>query len=194
MNYSEPIHEEQMQLYYLRKYVKKAFSYSKNYLAILILRVHSEDALRSYLFLVFCIVVYMEMLNIIDSVESSLDILRKLKCKACEHEVLVQERKTEGTVQKDSAQYHWNLGNYITFLSQPKSINSHISNKLQNKNIKKLTVFYESIYLNFIFSITFGMSIFMGHTSLHPPECMQSIALSYFFIVTADHIIPVGPV
>ncbi len=52
----------------------------------------------------------------------------------------------------------------------------------------------DSMYLNFIFSITFGIFISMGHTSRQPPECMHSMDLSYFFIVIADHMIPVGPV
>ncbi len=79
-------------MYYTRQFVEKAFSYSKEDLSILPLRVHGEEALRGYLFLIFLsLIVYMDLQKKIGSVEISLDILRNLKCKVFDHEIVVQE-------------------------------------------------------------------------------------------------------
>ena len=48
---SQPIERDQLiPLYYTRQFVEKAYSYSKDDLSLLPLRVHGEDALRGYLF------------------------------------------------------------------------------------------------------------------------------------------------
>ncbi len=79
-------------MYYTRQFVEKAFSYSKDDLSILPLRVHGEEALRGYLFLIFLsLIVYMDLQKKIGSIEISLDILRNLKCKVFDHEIVVQE-------------------------------------------------------------------------------------------------------
>ena len=84
--------EDLIPLYYTRQFVEKAFSYSKDDLSLLPLRVHGEEALRGYLFLIFLsLILYMELQKHIDSVELSLDILRNLKCKVFEKEIVIQE-------------------------------------------------------------------------------------------------------
>ena len=88
--------EDIIPLYYTRQFVEKAFSYSKDDLSLLPLRVHSDDALRGYLFLIFIsLIVYMGIQKKIGSVEISLDILRNLKCKVFEKEIVVQEPTKE---------------------------------------------------------------------------------------------------
>ena len=72
--------------------MEKAYSYSKDDLSLLPLRVHSEETLRGYLFIIFLsLIVYMEVQKEIGSVEMSLDILRNLKCKVFEKEIVIQE-------------------------------------------------------------------------------------------------------
>ena len=84
--------EELIPLYYTRQFAEKAFSYSKDDLAILPLRVHGEETLRGYLFLIFIsLIVYMKLQNCMGSVSLSLDILRNLKCKVFEHSIVIQE-------------------------------------------------------------------------------------------------------
>ena len=92
MSSSPAAKEDLIPLYYTRQYVEKAFSYSKDDLSLLPLRVHGEEALRGYLFLIFLsLIVYMELQKHVDSVEMSLDILRNLKCKVFEKEVVISE-------------------------------------------------------------------------------------------------------
>ena len=68
------------------------FSYSKDDLSLLPLRVHGEKALRGYFFLIFLsLVVYMDLQKHIESVEMSFDILRNLKCKVFDNDIAVQE-------------------------------------------------------------------------------------------------------
>ncbi|EQD79468.1 hypothetical protein B1B_00195, partial [mine drainage metagenome] len=51
---SQPIERDQLiPLYYTRQFVEKAYSYSKDDLSLLPLRVHSEEALSGYLFIIF---------------------------------------------------------------------------------------------------------------------------------------------
>ena len=90
---SQPIESDELiPLYYTRQFVEKAYSYSKDDLALLPLRVHSEETLRGYLFIIFLsLIVYMEVQKEIGSVEMSLDILRNLKCKVFEKEIVIQE-------------------------------------------------------------------------------------------------------
>lgn len=92
MSSSEISRDDLIPMYYTRQFVEKAFSYSKEDLSLLPLRVHSEDALRGYLFLIFLsLIVYMGIQKQIESVEMSLDILRNLKCKVFEKEIVIQE-------------------------------------------------------------------------------------------------------
>ncbi|MDG6931011.1 MAG: transposase [Nitrososphaerota archaeon] len=86
---SIPINRDKLiLLYYTRQFAKKAFSYSKDDLAML--RVHSEETLRGYLFLIFLsLMVYMKLQNTIGSL--SLDVLRNLKCKVFKNEIVIQE-------------------------------------------------------------------------------------------------------
>mgnify|MGYP001626198187 CR=1 FL=1 len=53
MSYSEIPLEEVVQIYYKRQFVEKAFSYSKDDISLLLLRVQGEEALRGYFFLIF---------------------------------------------------------------------------------------------------------------------------------------------
>ncbi|EQD75516.1 transposase IS4 family protein, partial [mine drainage metagenome] len=84
--------DELIPLYYTRQFVEKAYSYSKDDLSLLPLRVHGEETLRGYLFIIFLsLIVYMEVQKEIGSVEMSLDILRNLKCKVFDKEIVIQE-------------------------------------------------------------------------------------------------------
>jgi transposase len=75
---------------------EKAYSYSKDDLSLLPLRVHSEEALRGYLFVIFTsLIVYMNVQKEVKSVELALDILRYLKCKVYDKSVIVQELTKE---------------------------------------------------------------------------------------------------
>ena len=72
--------------------MEKAFSYSKDDLSLLPLRVHREESLRGYLFITFLsLIVYMEIQKRLESVELSMDILRNIKCKVYDREIVVQE-------------------------------------------------------------------------------------------------------
>ena len=56
------------------------------------LRVHSEEALRGYPFIMFLsLIAHMEVQKEIESVEMAFDTLRNLKCKVFDKEILVQE-------------------------------------------------------------------------------------------------------
>ncbi|EQD75666.1 transposase IS4 family protein [mine drainage metagenome] len=84
--------DELIPLYYTKQFVEKAYSYSKDDLSLLPLRVHGEETLRGYLFIIFLsLIVYMEVQKEIGSVEMSLDILRNLKCKVFDKEIVIQE-------------------------------------------------------------------------------------------------------
>jgi transposase len=84
--------EKLIPLYYSRQYVEKAFSYSKDDLSLLPLRVHREESLRGYLFITFLsLIVYMEIQKRLESVELSMDILRNIKCKVYDREIVLQE-------------------------------------------------------------------------------------------------------
>lgn len=80
-------------LYYTRQFiVEKAYSYSKGDLSSLPLGVHSEEALRGYLFMNFLsLIVYMKLQKKIGLVEMAFDALKRLKCKVFEKEIVVQE-------------------------------------------------------------------------------------------------------
>ena len=90
MSSSEISLEELVPMYYTRQFVEKAFSYSKDDLSLLPLRVHGEEALRGYFFLIFLsLVVYMDLQKHVESVEMSLDILRNLKSKVFDNDIVV---------------------------------------------------------------------------------------------------------
>ncbi|MGC8663155.1 MAG: transposase [Thermoplasmata archaeon] len=81
-------------LYYTRQMIEKAFSYSKTDLSLIPLRVHGEATLRGYFFVVFL------ALDVLISLHSELkdrpvnevlDLLRNLKCKVYDKEIIVQE-------------------------------------------------------------------------------------------------------
>ena len=90
---SQSIERDQLiPLYYTRQFVEKAYSYSKDDLSLLPLRVHGEEALRGYLFIIFLsLIVYMEVQKEIGSVEMAFDTLRNLKCKVFDKEIVIQE-------------------------------------------------------------------------------------------------------
>ena len=94
---SQPIERDELiPLYYIRQFVEKAYSYSKDDLSLLPLRVHGKETLRGYLFIVFLsLIVYMEVQKKIGSVEMSPDILRNLKCKVFDREIVIQELTKE---------------------------------------------------------------------------------------------------
>ncbi len=61
--------EELVPMYYTRQFVEKAFSYSKDDLSFLPFRVHGENAMRGYLFLIFLyLIVYMDLQKRTESV------------------------------------------------------------------------------------------------------------------------------
>jgi len=72
---SQPIERDQLiPLFYTRQFVEKAYSYSNDDLSLLPLRVHGEDALRGYLFIIFLsLIVYMEVQKEIGSVEMAVN-------------------------------------------------------------------------------------------------------------------------
>jgi Transposase len=63
-------------LYYTRQFVEKVYSYSKDDLSLLPLRLHGEKTLRGYLFIIFLsLIVYMSVQKEIASVEMAFDSL-----------------------------------------------------------------------------------------------------------------------
>lgn len=98
--------EEVVSLYYARQIVEKLFRFSKDDLNLIPLRVHTEEALRGYLFLLFVTLVTFTLLKKDVgkdyTVEEILLTLRNLKCKVYEDEVLVQEltRQQKEIVEK----------------------------------------------------------------------------------------------
>jgi transposase len=84
--------DELIPLYYTRQFVEKAYSYSNDDLSLLQIKVHGEEALRGYLFIIFLsLIVYMEVQREIGSVEMAFDTLRNLKCEVFDKEIVIQE-------------------------------------------------------------------------------------------------------
>ncbi len=87
--------EEVVKMYYLRQTAENLFGFSKDDLSILPLRVHSEEALRGFLFMQFLtLIAFIQLRNKLKvdySVEEALLILRNLKCKVYEKDVIVSE-------------------------------------------------------------------------------------------------------
>ncbi|MEK6947060.1 MAG: hypothetical protein AABX32_05640, partial [Nanoarchaeota archaeon] len=88
-----------VQAYYLRQTVEKLFGFSKEDLELLPLRVHSEKTLRGFLLLQFialsAFVKIKKALGDKYSVEELVLIMRNLKCKVFENEILIPELSKE---------------------------------------------------------------------------------------------------
>ena len=94
--------EEVVPMYYMRAKVEQAFGFSKDDLRLLPLRVHKEETLRGYLFLMFLtLVVFMFLRKELKNkytVEEALLSMRNLKCKVYDNEILIPETTKQ---QKD---------------------------------------------------------------------------------------------
>lgn len=86
---------EVVQTYYLRQVAEMLFGFSKDDLALLPLRVHSEDNLRGFLFLQFITLIAFtrlkQKLGQEYTVEEALLTMRNLKCKVFSKEVIIGE-------------------------------------------------------------------------------------------------------
>lgn len=95
-----------VQTYYLRQSVEMLFGFSKDDLGLLPLRVHSEDALRGFLFMQFLTLIAFtqlkQKLGVKFTVEDVLVRLRNLKCKVYARDLVVSEltRKQKEIVTK----------------------------------------------------------------------------------------------
>jgi transposase len=87
--------EEILPTYYTRQSIEQIFGFAKSNNSILPLRVHSEQSIRGYLFLVFLSLVLFIMIRQkiqpAFTVDQALFALRNLKAKIYETEILVQE-------------------------------------------------------------------------------------------------------
>jgi transposase len=87
--------EDILQQYYTRQTVEKLFGFSKDDLKILPLRVHKEDTLRGFLFITYValilFVLLKQKLKQSYSVEEALMVMRNLKCKVYDEDILTQE-------------------------------------------------------------------------------------------------------
>ena len=85
--------------YYVRQTAEMLFGFSKDDINILPLRVHSEEALRGFLFMQFMtLIAFIQLKKKLGknyTVEEVLVSLRNLKCKIYEKEVLVSELTKE---------------------------------------------------------------------------------------------------
>ena len=92
---SEISKEEVVKIYYLRQTAENLFGFSKDDLGLLPLRVHSEEALRGFLFIQFLtLVAFIQLRNKLGNeftVEEALLILRNLKCKIYDNDGIVGE-------------------------------------------------------------------------------------------------------
>lgn len=92
---SEISKEEVVKIYYLRQTAENLFGFSKDDLGLLPLRVHSEEALRGFLFIQFLtLIAFIQLRNKLENeftVEEALLILRNLKCKIYDNEGFVSE-------------------------------------------------------------------------------------------------------
>lgn len=87
--------KEVVPLYYMRHLVERLIGFSKDDLNLIPLRVHKEETLRGYLLLIFiALTVFALLRKEMDNeftVEEALLIMRNLKCKVFDDEILVQE-------------------------------------------------------------------------------------------------------
>jgi hypothetical protein len=97
---------EVVQTYYLRQSAEVLFGFSKDDLSLLPLRVHSEDALRGFLFMQFLtLIAFTQLKRKLGekyTVEDVLVRMRNLKCKSYPHDLVVGEltRKQKEIVEK----------------------------------------------------------------------------------------------
>jgi len=94
---SFPIEKDKVvPMYYMRVKIEQVFGFSKDDLNLLPLRVHKEETLRGYLFLMFLtLVVFMFLRNELKNkyiVEEALMSMRNLKCKVYDNEILIPEQ------------------------------------------------------------------------------------------------------
>lgn len=96
--------EDIVPAYYIRQTAEKMFGFSKDDLDILPLRVHSEEALRGFLFLQFVsLILFVQLkkqLGKKHTVEEVLLTMKNLKCKVFDRELIVSEPTRQ---QKDLA-------------------------------------------------------------------------------------------
>lgn len=87
--------ENILNLYHVRQKVERMFAFSKSDLNLLPLRVHSEETLRGYLFLLFLLSYFFmkihQKLNKEFTVEQAFLILSALKAKIFEKQIFIQE-------------------------------------------------------------------------------------------------------
>jgi transposase len=87
--------KEIVPLYYLRQTAETLFGFSKDDLKLVPLRVHTEETLRGYLFLIFlALTVFLRLRKEIGdthTIDEALLVMRNLKCTVFGQEVLVQE-------------------------------------------------------------------------------------------------------
>lgn len=87
--------EEVLPSYYTRQSIEQIFGFAKSNNNILPLRVHSNASIRGYLFLVFLsLVIFVMMRQKLQpkyTMNQALLILRNLKAKIYENEVMIQE-------------------------------------------------------------------------------------------------------
>lgn len=87
--------EEVVPAYYVRQTAEKMFGFSKDDLKILPLRVHSEETLRGFLFMQFLsLIAFVKMKKLLGkeyTVEEALLIMRNLKCKVYDDEIIINE-------------------------------------------------------------------------------------------------------
>lgn len=92
---SEISKQEVVEIYYLRQTTENLFGFSKDDLSILPLRVHTEEAIRGFLFMQFLtLIAFVQIRNKVKTkftVEEALLIMRNLKCKVFENEAIVSE-------------------------------------------------------------------------------------------------------
>jgi len=88
--------EEVVKIYYLRQTAENLFGFSKDDLGIIPLRVHSEQALRGFLFIQFLtLIAFVHIRNQLKTeytVEEALLIMRNLKCKIYDNEIIISEQ------------------------------------------------------------------------------------------------------
>lgn len=88
--------EEVVPAYYVRQTAEKMFGFSKDDLELLPLRVHSEESLKGFLFFQFLsLTLFVQLKNKIGkkyTVEEILFILKNLKCKVYENEIIIGEQ------------------------------------------------------------------------------------------------------
>lgn len=85
--------EEILPAYYMRQSIEQLFGFAKSNTNLLPLRVHSEQSIRGYLMLVFlAVIVFISMRQRVEQpMEKALLILRGLKAKIFDEQIIVQE-------------------------------------------------------------------------------------------------------